>query len=77
MHHHTRVFKSGNSLAIRIPKSFDLSNHQEVEIFVRNNELIVRIVPKNLADAFLALSPFPDDVLVEGVEDLPPQKRDF
>ena len=77
MHHHTHIFKSGNSLAIRIPQSFRLENHQEVEIFMRNNELIVRIVHKNLADAFLALPPFPDDVLPDGLEDLPPQERDF
>ena len=77
MHHHTHIFKSGNSLAIRIPQSFHLENHQEVELFMRNNELIVRIVHKNLADAFLALPPFPDDVLSDGIEDLPPQERDF
>ena len=77
MHHHTHVFKSGNSLAIRIPKSFHLDDHQEVEIFMRNNELIVRVIYKNLADAFLALPPFPDDVLADGIEDLPPQERDF
>lgn len=77
MHHHTRVFKSGNSLAVRIPKAFHFDEQQEVEIFMRNNELIVRIVQKNLADAFVLLPTFPDDVLQNGIEDLPPQARDF
>lgn len=77
MHHHTRVFKSGNSLAVRIPKAFHFDEQQEVEIFMRNNELVVRVVPKNLAVAFLLLDAFPDDLLEDGIEDLPPQKRDF
>ena len=77
MHHHTRVFKSGNSLAVRIPKAFQLSDQQEVELFIRNNELIIRIVPKNLAAALALLIPFPDDVLAEKIEDFPPQERDF
>lgn len=77
MRHHTRVFKSGNSLAVRIPKAFHLDEQQEVEIFMRNNEVIIRIVPKNLAAAFALLTPFPDDVLSDGIEDLPPQKRNF
>lgn len=76
MHHHTRIFKSGNSLAIRIPKSFDLHDQQEVEIFMRHGELVIRVVPTNLADALTSLIPFPDDVKAE-IDDLPPQKRDF
>ncbi len=77
MHHTTHVFKSGNSLAIRIPKAFHLTDHQEVELFMRKNELVIRVVYKNLADAFLALEPFPDDFFAEGRIDLPPQERDW
>lgn len=77
MHHITRVFKSGNSLAIRIPKTFHLDNQQKVELFLRKNEVIIRIVPKNLAAALALLLPFPDDFLSDGIEDLPPQNRDF
>jgi len=75
--HHTHVFKSGNSLAIRIPKAFHFDERQEVEIFMRNHEIVIRAVPQNLAAAFALLEPFPDDVLAEGIEDLPPQERDF
>lgn len=77
MHHHTRVFKSGNSLAVRIPKAFQLNDQQEVELFIRKDELVIRVVPKNLAAALTLLVPFPDDVLAEKIKDLPPQKRDF
>lgn len=76
MHRHTRIFKSGNSLAVRIPKTFDLHDQQEVEIFMRRGELVIRVVPMNLADAWASLIAFPDDVKAE-IDDLPPQKRDF
>ena len=77
MQYHSRIFKSGNSLAVRIPKRFHFSEQQEVEMFMRNDELIIRIVPKSLADALMNLVPFPSDMLSEGIEDLPPQKRKF
>ena len=77
MNHHTHVFKSGNSLAIRIPKAFHFNEDQEVELLMRDGELVVRIIAKNLADAVLALPPFPDDLCVENIEDTVPQKREF
>ncbi len=77
MHHITRIFKSGNSLAVRIPKAFHISDQQEVELFLRKNEVIIRIIPKNLAAALDSLIPFPDDFLEGDAEDLPPQNRDF
>lgn len=77
MHHITHVFKSGNSLAIRIPKSFHFREQQVVELFMRKNALVIRLVPQNLAAAMLALKPFPDDFLREGIMDAPPQKRQF
>lgn len=77
MTYHTHIFKTGNSLALRLPKAFHFNVRQEVELVMRNNELIVRIVPKNLAETVLALPAFPDDVNAEMIEDLPPQGRDF
>ena len=77
MHYHSRIFKSGNSLAIRIPKRFHFSDQQEVEMFMRNGDLVIRVAAKNLAEAFLQVKPFPDDVLDNVIEDLPPQERDF
>ena len=72
----TRVFKSGNSQAVRIPKAFQLDVKQ-VEIFSRNGELILRPKPENLAEVLDVFAAFPDDFMQNGREDLPPQERDF
>ena len=71
----TKVFKSGNSQAVRLPKDFQL-NGEEVEIFKRNDELIIREIPENLAKAFDLLTQMPDDFFAEGRTDPPPQERE-
>jgi antitoxin VapB len=48
-----RVFKSGNSQAVRLPKEFRLST-EEVDIFRRGDELVLRERPRNLVRAFEA-----------------------
>lgn len=72
----TRVFKSGNSQAVRIPQEFQL-NVSEVEIFRRGDELIIRPRQKNLAEAFHIITAMSDDFMQEGREDSVPQERDF
>ncbi len=72
----TRVFKSGNSLAVRLPKDFQF-DVDEVEIFMRGDELVIRKIPKNLGIAFRLLSDMPDDFMEDGRDDTPPQDRDF
>lgn len=72
----TRVFKSGNSQAVRIPKEFQL-DVAEVEIFSRDGELVIRPKRDNLADAFDLITGLSDDFMKDGREDLPPQERDF
>lgn len=72
----TRVFKSGNSQAVRIPHEFQL-DVEEVEIFRRGNELVLRKKPENLSDVLDILAALPDDFMQEGREDSPPQERDF
>lgn len=72
----TRVFKSGNSQAVRIPKEFQL-DVDEVEIFSRDGDLIIRPKRKNLLEAFDIIMSFSDDFMKDGREDLPPQERDF
>jgi antitoxin VapB len=71
-----KVFKCGNSQAIRLPKDFQFES-KEVEIFKRDNDIIIRNIPKNLNRAFEILSQFPDDFFQEGRIDNPPQKRKF
>lgn len=72
----TRVFKSGNSQAVRLPKEFQLHTDQ-VEIYRRGNEIIIRELPNNLGKAFELLTSLPDDFMKDGREDLPPQEREL
>lgn len=72
----TRVFQSGNSQAIRIPREFQL-DAQEVEIFRRGDELVLRQKPANLSDVLTYLAAMPDDFMAEGRYDPPPQARQF
>lgn len=71
----TKVFKCGNSMAVRLPKDFHICG-EEVEIRRCGNDLIIREIPKNLKAAFVILTKMPDDFFAEGREDLPPQERD-
>ncbi|QBQ56656.1 antitoxin [Nitrosococcus wardiae] len=71
----TRVFKNGNSLAVRLPAEFALPEG-EVEIVRHGNELIIRPVEKNLLGAWEALCSFSDDFMSEGREQPPLQERE-
>lgn len=69
-----RVFKSGNSQAVRLPKQFRLDT-SEVEIFRRGDEIVLKAKPKGMASAFHLLAEMPDDFYANAREDAPPQKR--
>ncbi len=70
-----KVFQSGNSQAVRLPKEFrfDVS---EVEIFRRGEEVILKPKEKTLAKAFKLLAQMPDDFMQEGRDEQIPQKRE-
>jgi antitoxin VapB len=70
-----RVFKSGNSQAVRLPKDFRLSS-AEVEIFRRGDEIVLREKPRGMARAFELLAGLPEDFMAGGRKDDPPQQRD-
>lgn len=72
---YARVFQSGNSQAIRLPKEFRLEVDR-VEIFRRGEEIILRERPANAAAIFDALASLPDDFMAEGREDTAPQERE-
>lgn len=72
---YARVFQSGNSQAIRLPKEFRLEVDR-VEIFRRGEEIILRERPANAAAIFDALASLPDDFMAEGREDTTPQERE-
>jgi antitoxin VapB len=65
-----RVFRSGNSQAVRLPKQFRFKS-KEVEIFRRGNEVVLREKEDNIARAFELLAGLPDDF------DIPDRHKDF
>jgi antitoxin VapB len=71
-----KVFKSGNSQAVRLPKAlrFDVG---EVDITKDGDNLIIKPVKPNLADAFYALGELHD--AFKGFErgDTPPIEREI
>ncbi len=70
-----KVFQSGNSQAVRLPKEFRFRS-KEVEITRRGDEVVLREKPKNLGDVIDVLQNIPEDVF-EGIRDLrPPQERE-
>jgi antitoxin VapB len=69
-----RVFRSGNSQAVRLPKQFRLQS-KEVEIFRRGDEIVLREKEGTMVRAFDLLAGLPDDLELAGRENDPPQKR--
>jgi antitoxin VapB len=72
-----RVFKSGNSQAVRLPKEFRLRG-KEVEIFRRGDELVLREKQEGLGRAFDLIANLPIDVdAIERLKKELPEERDF
>jgi antitoxin VapB len=69
-----KVFRSGNSQAVRLPKEFQF-DAEEVEIFRRGEEIVLRKQAQTLARAFDLLTSLPADAVSEERHDPPPQKR--
>ena len=70
-----RVFQSGNSQAVRLPKEFRVDT-DELEIFRRGDEIVLRPVHRSAVAAFDLLASLPEDFMADGREDLPPQERE-
>ena len=69
-----RVFMSGNSQAVRLPKQFRVKS-KEVEIYKRGDEIVLKEEPAGMGRAFELLSEL---VNVEALKDRKkdkPQKR--
>jgi antitoxin VapB len=65
-----RVFQSGNSQAVRLPKQFRLRSKQ-VEVFRRGGDIVLREELPKLNRAFEALPALPDDALPDEIPDRP------
>jgi antitoxin VapB len=68
-----RVFQSGNSQAVRLPKEFQL-DAKEVGIFWQEGDLILRPMKKTWREYFLHSRRFTDDY-PDHVEDMPAEER--
>jgi antitoxin VapB len=71
----TKVFRSGNSQAVRIPREFQFDT-AEVEIERRGDEIVLRPPRRSLRGAFEALASMPADFFADGREDAPAQPRE-
>ena len=69
-----KVFKSGNSQAVRLPKQFHLKG-KEVDIFWRGNEIILREHCGTVARAFDLLAALPKGLTLAGRRKDKPHKR--
>ena len=66
-----KVFRSGNSQAVRLPKQFRLTS-DEVEIYRRGDEIVLRGKTRTLSRAFELLCDLPD---VERDDSLPQERE--
>ena len=69
-----KIFKSGNSQAVRIPKEFKLQG-DEVEIQKRGESLVLRPKKKSWAVLIASLPNFTDDFMDKGRNQPAIQKR--
>jgi antitoxin VapB len=69
-----KIFQSGNSQAVRLPKEFRFRS-KEVEITRRGDELVLREKPQNLGYIVDLLKQLPDEMFEDIRDTRPPQKR--
>ena len=69
-----KVFKSGNSQAVRIPKEFHLED-EDVEIRKHRGTLILRPRKKSWTALIESLDKFSDDFMDQGRNQPPAQRR--
>lgn len=69
-----KVFRSGNSQAVRIPREFQFHS-DEVEIARRGDEVVLRERPRNLVRAFELLAGLSDDFFRGGRRQPRPESR--
>lgn len=70
-----RIFQSGDSRAVRLPKEFRL-NAEQIEIFRGGDEIVLREPPVNATAIFDTLVALPADFMADGRDDTPPQERE-
>jgi len=69
-----RVFKSGNSQAVRLPKQFRVKS-KELEIYKRGDEIVLREKAGSMARAFDLIAALPEEILTIRDKQDKPRKR--
>lgn len=69
-----KVFRFGNSQAVRLPKGFRLKS-KEVEIIKRGDEIVLREMGGMMIRAFDLLAGLPKDLSLPGRRKVKPQRR--
>lgn len=69
-----RVFKSGNSQAVRLPKKLRVKS-KEVEIYKRGNEIVLREKAAGMAEVVQLIASLPEEILTIRRKKDKPQKR--
>ena len=69
-----RVFKSGNSQAVRLPKNFRVKA-SDLEIFRRGEEIVLREKGGGMARVLDVLAAMPADMFPKKRKDPRPQRR--
>ena len=69
-----KIFRSGNSQAVRIPKEFQMEG-EEVEIQKKGNSLVLRPKKKSWASLVESLKKFTEDFMATGRRQPRIQKR--
>ena len=70
-----KIFKSGNSQAVRLPKDFQF-DVSEVEIYRRGDEVVLRKKLQNLSRVFDLLTDMSADFMEDGRNQPPMQERE-
>jgi antitoxin VapB len=71
-----KIFKNGNSQAVRLPKEFQFDT-SEVQIFRRGDEVVLKKSPVNLTRVFELLTGLSDDFMEDGRLQPETQEREF
>lgn len=70
-----KIFRSGNSQAVRLPKDFQF-DVSEVEIYRRGDEVVLRKKLRNLSRVFDLLTGMSADFMEDGRNQPPMQERE-
>jgi antitoxin VapB len=75
MTEHAKLFKTGGSQAVRLPKSYRFEGQDEVVIYRLGTRVVLEPVERRWSDAFLKLAgsaddfPYPEEI--DPAEDVP------